>query len=241
MRDRGGVVVMAAGNKSVDPGLSDNPAIIAVSATTSSDVKASWSSYGDYIDVSAPGVSIQTTTNGGGYGSVSGTSYASPVTAGVVALIMGANPDLSPDEVETILEASADNPVGTSDWHAYFGHGRVNAAVAVQMALNGTADNCPLIPNSDQTDSDGDGSGDPCDDDDDNDGLDDFSDNCPLVANPDQGDANGDGIGDACELDSDADGIPDAVDNCPLVPNADQSDSDGDGRGDPCAGLPAGC
>ena len=220
--------------------MNDNHYIIAVSATTASDTKASWSSYGDYIDVSAPGESIQTTTNGGGYGSVAGTSYASPVTAGVVALIMAVNSDLSPDEVEAILESSADDPVPTSDWHAYFGHGRVNAAVAVQVALS-TVDTCPLIPDSDQTDSDGDGLGDLCDDDDDNDGLDDVSDNCPLVVNPDQGDANEDGIGDACELDADADGIPDYDDNCPLVPNTDQTDSDGDGRGDPCTGMPAGC
>jgi hypothetical protein len=49
---------------------------------------------------------------------------------------MGANPDLSPDEIETILEASADDLVAGSDWHAYYGHGRINAAAAVEMALN---------------------------------------------------------------------------------------------------------
>jgi hypothetical protein len=49
---------------------------------------------------------------------------------------MGANPGLSPDEVESILEASADDLVANADWHAYYGHGRVNAASAVQLALN---------------------------------------------------------------------------------------------------------
>lgn len=241
VRDRGGLVVMAAGNNGTDPGLSDNANIIAVSATGFGDAKAGWSNYGSYIDVSAPGVSILTTTNGGGYGSASGTSYASPVAAGVVALIKGANSDLLPDEVEAILEASADDPVSTADWHAYFGHGRVNAALAVQMALNGTPDNCPLIPDSDQMDSDGDGIGNPCDDDDDNDGWNDDYDNCPLRSNPGQEDIDGNGIGDVCDSDSDRDGIPDVIDNCPLVPNPDQVDTDGDGRGDPCAGLPDGC
>jgi hypothetical protein len=59
-------------------------------------------------------------------------------------------------------------------------------------------DNCPSVPNPDQTDTDGDGKGDACDYDDDNDGVLDADDNCPTTYNPDQADRNGDGIGDAC-------------------------------------------
>ena len=134
MRSKGGMVVVAGGNDGKDLGYSDNKNIITVSATTSSDSKASWSNYGNFIDVAAPGVSILTTSRGGGYGNWSGTSFASPVTAGVVALIMGANPSLTADEVETVLENSADNIAG--NWHPYYGNGRVNAATAVQMALD---------------------------------------------------------------------------------------------------------
>ena len=137
MKSKGGLVVAAAGNNASDPDWVDNASIIAVSATSSSDLKASFSNYGRYIDVAAPGVGIRTTTSGGGYGSPSGTSFSSPVTAGVIALIFSANPSLTPDEVEYILETSADDPVEGADWHAHYGHGRINAARAIETALYG--------------------------------------------------------------------------------------------------------
>ncbi len=134
MRNQGGVVVVAAGNSGSDPGHSDDPYLISVSATNSSDGQPSWSSYGYYVDVGAPGAGILTTKRGGGYGSVSGTSFASPTTAGVVALIMAANPGLSPKDIEAILEDSAED-LGDAGWDTRYGYGRVNAALAVTAAL----------------------------------------------------------------------------------------------------------
>ena len=89
-------------------------------------------------------------------------------------------------------------------------------------------DNCPDIPNVDQTNSDGDYHGDACD-------------NCPDVDNEDQADTDENWIGDACEVidnDGDGDGIPDDQDNCPYIPNTDQANGDGDSHGDVCDNCP---
>ncbi len=134
LQGKGGVTVVAAGNSSTDPGYSDSPYMISVSATDSNDAKASWSNYGYFVDVAAPGVSIWTATNGGGYGTVSGTSFSSPITAGVVALMMAANPSLSPATLEKILESTATD-LGSAGWDTNYGYGRVNAAAAVQTAM----------------------------------------------------------------------------------------------------------
>jgi subtilisin family serine protease len=145
MKSKGGLVVVSAGNTGTDLGYNDNPDLISVSATNSSDAITSWSSYGNFIDVAAPGANIVTTRMNNGIGGWNGTSFSSPVTAGVVALIMSANPHLSPAEVEDILKTSATD-LGPAGWDNQYGHGRVDAAAAVQMALSMTAppiDNTP--------------------------------------------------------------------------------------------------
>ena len=76
-------------------------------------------------------------------------------------------------------------------------------------------DNCPAVPNADQTDTDGDLAGNACEWDDDNDGTADEKDNCPLVTNPDQDDWDRDFIGSACDSDDDGDRFDDSVDLCP--------------------------
>jgi len=55
MQSKGGSVVVAAGNSGALENVAANSSIITVSATNSSDARTSWSSYGDYVDVSAPG------------------------------------------------------------------------------------------------------------------------------------------------------------------------------------------
>lgn len=133
MRGKGGVVVAAAGNDSTLLTTANSPYIITASATDANDVRASWSNYGNLIDFAAPGVGIWTTSRGGSYGAVSGTSFASPTTAAVAALVMAANPGLPPADVEAVLQNSADD-LGTAGWDTTYGHGRVNAARAVTLA-----------------------------------------------------------------------------------------------------------
>ncbi len=133
MRSKGGLVVVAAGNYGVLDSTPNTDAVISVSATNSSDALTSWSSYGPYIDVSAPGENILTTTNGGGYASVSGTSFSSPITCAVLALMKSANPSLSNVVLESLLKSTAVD-LGTPGYDQYYGYGRINAAAAVTAA-----------------------------------------------------------------------------------------------------------
>lgn len=133
MRNKGGVVVVAGGNSGVYDATAPNATMISVAATNSSDTRPSWSTYGEFIDISAPGVGIWTTAKGGGYSAPSGTSFASPATAGVVTLLKSANPALSPAQVEDILKSTADD-LGSAGYDMYYGYGRINAAAAVLKA-----------------------------------------------------------------------------------------------------------
>jgi len=134
MRSKGGVVVTSGGNTAALRTEPVSSAITVVAATDSADAKASFSSWGDYIDIAAPGVSIWTTTKGGGYGGFSGTSAASPVVAGAYALLMSAKPGLAPAALDDLLFSTALD-LGTAGKDPEFGAGRVNVAAAMQQAL----------------------------------------------------------------------------------------------------------
>lgn len=133
MKDKGGLVMVAAGNTGTDPGFTATSAMVPVSATDSADAKASWSSFGSYVALAAPGVSIYTTNRGGSYGAASGTSVASPVAAGVAALTFATNPALKGADVESILFSTAVD-LGSAGRDVYFGYGRVDAGRAVAAA-----------------------------------------------------------------------------------------------------------
>ena len=139
LRGKGGLVFSSAGNGGTDLGHAATPDIIVVAATSSSDSRASWSNFGKYIDIAAPGVSILTTNLWSGYTTGSGTSHAAPVAAAVAALVMSANPELAPAQIEQILFESAED-LGAAGWDPLFGWGRVNAGRAVSMAWSSETD-----------------------------------------------------------------------------------------------------
>ena len=139
-RSKGGVVTVAAGNEGVFESSPDNPYLLTVSATDSNDLLYAWSNTGNNMDLGAPG-SAYSTKRGGGYSGVSGTSIAAPIVAGVAALILSSNPDLTGDEVQTILKQSADD-IGPAGWDVSYGWGRVNAGRALMM-VGGAGDATP--------------------------------------------------------------------------------------------------
>jgi subtilisin len=75
------------------------------------DTFADFSNYGADVDITAPGVCVRSTIPGSGYGTISGTSMATPTVAGGAALYIAAHPGASPSEVRAALRAA-----GSFDW-----------------------------------------------------------------------------------------------------------------------------
>jgi thermitase len=142
VQSKGGVVVSSAGNCTCTDPMAENPYIISVGATDAVDAMKDFSSRGAYVDLAAPGVMIRTTRPEGDYSSVAGTSFSSPIVAGVVALMMAANPGATPGEIEAWLEETAKD-LGPAGWDSAAGFGRVQADLAVAAAANAATSEPP--------------------------------------------------------------------------------------------------
>lgn len=135
--NRGCVVVAAAGNNGTNtpfyPAYYENA--IAVAATDPNDTLTSFSQYGEWVDIAAPGQAILSTVPNGGYESWSGTSMACPHVAGAAALLWSAAPSLSNQQIRHALENTADpcQPYWFGGIGA--GKGRLNLYRALQAAL----------------------------------------------------------------------------------------------------------
>lgn len=149
-RSRGASVIVAAGNENMNASQS-TPAncsgVVTVAAVGRNGGKASYSNYGATVEIAAPGGSggsnsVLSTLNSGtttpgsdSYALYNGTSMATPHVSGVVALMLSAKPSLTPDQVTTILQATAKTfPASCSQC----GSGIVNASAAVNAAISGT-------------------------------------------------------------------------------------------------------
>lgn len=137
--EAGVVVVAAAGNESTDepayPASYDH--VVSVASTTPWDDTSYFSNYGPTIDLSAPGSYIYSTLPEDDYGEMSGTSMASPVVAGIAALIKANEPNLTNDEIVKRLVETADD-LGPKGKDEDFGYGRVNASAAVSYSRYGS-------------------------------------------------------------------------------------------------------
>ncbi len=159
-------IVAAAGNDNDNADLntpSSCPATIAVAATTTSGKRAPYSNFGASVAIAAPGGSgksgstlILVLINGGttvpndayGVAALAGTSFSTPIVAGVVSLMLSVAPNLTPTQVRSILASTAKPfPDGSDCTTTTCGAGIVNAqaAVAAAQALAPAASKEPVI------------------------------------------------------------------------------------------------
>lgn len=158
--DLGAAIVAAAGNENSRaphyPSSYDN--VLSVTASDNMDSRAGFSNYGTEIDVVAPGVNIFTTLNNGQFGALpfgqsSGTSFSSPIAAGIVALVKTQHPEWSGIQAAEQVRATADDIDAVNPgFEGLLGNGRVNA-------LRALTETVPAIRISDLTFTDGNGDG----------------------------------------------------------------------------------
>ena len=164
VRAAGVVVVAAAGNNasSVPTYPAASPGVISVSAVDAARNRAPYSNYGSTIDLAAPGGDLQRDRNSDGfadavvstlydedagefiYGGYQGTSMAAPHVSGVIALMLGVNPALTPGDIDNLLASGAmTRDIGSS---TFFGRGLVDAFEAVGAAIVAEGGAVPGLP-----------------------------------------------------------------------------------------------
>ena len=143
------VICVSAGNDNDQEagylqGLGDDR-ILTVAASNSGDGKSEFSSFGTWVDITAPGSNIFTTaysfqSGESTYTSTQGTSFSSPITAGACALIWSAHPEFSSAQVAALIQSSCDNIDDVNPgYEGLLGHGRVNL-------LKALGDNVQQVP-----------------------------------------------------------------------------------------------
>lgn len=135
-----GIVLVAAAGNEGDDGVTypaKFPEVIAVAAIDENDNVPSWSSKGQEVELSAPGVNILSTLPGNKYDSLSGTSMATPHVSGTVGLmiakIKAEGRTYTVEDIRNILRSTADD-IGAPGWDSASGYGVVRADLAVSSA-----------------------------------------------------------------------------------------------------------
>ena len=135
------VICVSAGNNNDSvagylQGLTDDR-ILTVAATGAGDAKTSFSSFGSWVDISAPGEGIYTTAYNWSsglstYESTQGTSFSSPIAAGACALIWSAHPEYSSAQVAALMQSSCDGIDALNPgYEGLLGSGRINLLKAL--------------------------------------------------------------------------------------------------------------
>lgn len=135
-----GVVMVAASGNSGSSYVSYPAAyssVIAVGATDNADRRATFSNFGNNLDIMAPGVQIYSTQGSSGYQYLSGTSTAAPFVAGVAALMLSINPALSPVDVGNVMNATAID-ISRTSYDTATGWGIVDSFRAVEQIADPT-------------------------------------------------------------------------------------------------------
>jgi subtilisin family serine protease len=151
-KNAGGVFVAAAGNESsnnaITPAYPANYAgVISVGASTRTDTLASFSNFGTNVQIVAPGQSILSTLPGNAYGTLSGTSMATPHVAGAIALLWGQNPTRTATQITDAIFANTDNVLrGTQSTYGRLNLGKAAAALRQTAPPTNPPTNPPANP-----------------------------------------------------------------------------------------------
>lgn len=155
--NRGCIIVCAAGNSNTNalhyPAAYNNVYSVASVGTGPSgpwgtaNVKSSFSNYGTWVDISAPGENILSTFPANTYGYSSGTSMATPCVAGLAALMLSRSPQMTQQDVINCINSTATNiyPVNSPTLAGQLGAGRIEAYQAMLCAASFSAQ--PVVSN----------------------------------------------------------------------------------------------
>lgn len=141
----GGIVIFAAGNRNTwNPDLgypASYPPVMAVASSDSRDVRSTFSNYGTWIDITAPGTEIYSTfpRTQGYYGTLSGTSMACPQASGIAALIVSKykSPGMHPESIHARIALTAENiDTKNPNYEGLLGRGRLNGDGAIRITDN---------------------------------------------------------------------------------------------------------
>jgi subtilisin family serine protease len=132
--NKGSIVIAAAGNDGDEGNEISYPAsynnVVSVASINSSKVRSYFSTYNQFVDVSAPGENIYSTSLSGGYNYGSGTSFAAPYVSAIAGLIKSLKADLTPAKFNDLIKTTSTD-LGASGFDNYYGYGLINAEAMV--------------------------------------------------------------------------------------------------------------